>query len=476
MRDRVVVEIEAHVRRLAGRHRLDLVGREGISRQRQQALSLLGECLTDRQRFVLRAAALAGATEHPRIGLRIEVIQIVERAAGEEGIADIADRPLHAPLLVAPRHGHRAGIVMVVAGQSQQRRMEANDVAAAFKHGALEIVVERDTRATTPGGDGADMAAQEILHVGAEVEAQKYLARPRQHGDEPHQGPVGATYLQVTEVTPVDLHLFTGQGAQTQIRFRLRARPVMGDQVAKVIRASGVASILDHVVQAAGAQARELRQGLQDKRQVGIDCTGPANGAQVRQAGLCQDTGNAIAMHLQLGGNGANGPAFGVMVAQDLRFSFGGKGHACSCRGGFGESDGAGSLDARIPGGVDGRNDNAKALRSRISSLSVRPSVEQEAMSAGNPDASLSFAWRDIDAGARRGHDGRDACLDNAGRLHAVSCGEPATHILRCSNDGLDHSGRRSARRCGNRRTGSVFREGPLAVRANGQRTQTCAS
>src|SRR5262249_38068144 len=68
--------------------------------------------------------------------------------------------------------------------------MEADGIALPFQHGALEIVVEQDTRASIEGLERRDMAAQEVLHARIEEEAQEYLARPTQHHDEGHQWPV----------------------------------------------------------------------------------------------------------------------------------------------------------------------------------------------------------------------------------------------------------------------------------------------
>lgn len=195
----------------------------------------------------------------------------------------------------------------------------------------------------------------------AEVEAQEDLPRPGQDGDEPHQGPAGPTDLQVTEVSPVDLHLFARQGAQTQVGFRARAGSVTGDQVAEVIRTSGVTARLDHVVQARGAQARKLHQGLQDERQVRIDRRGTADRSQGRQSRLGEDTGDTVTMHVQLRGDGADAPAFGVVIALDLRFNLGGEGHAFSGRVGYGESDGAKSPGAPSPATDDGNDSTARA-------------------------------------------------------------------------------------------------------------------
>jgi hypothetical protein len=90
-----------------------------------------------------------------------------------------------------------------MAGQGQQGRVETDDRALALKDRTLQIVVERDPGHATPGREGGDMAAQEILHVGAEIEAQEDLPRPGQDGDEAHQRPTGLADFKVAEVPPV---------------------------------------------------------------------------------------------------------------------------------------------------------------------------------------------------------------------------------------------------------------------------------
>ena len=211
--DRVVVQVEAHVRGLARRHRAQLVGRKRCLGPREQALALGREGLGHRHRGVLGAAPRTGGALAPGLGLRVQVVQIGEGASGEEGLAHVADRALDAPLLVAARHRHRARLEAVVAGEREQGRVEADRVAATLEHRALQIVVEGDARHRAPALEGADMAAQEVLHARIEEEAQIDLARPRQHHDEGHQRTARAPDRQVPEVPPVDLGLLAGQGA-----------------------------------------------------------------------------------------------------------------------------------------------------------------------------------------------------------------------------------------------------------------------
>ena len=271
VRDRVIVQIKAHIGRLADRNGLDLMGRKGVVRQGQKTLALLGKGVTDRQRFIFRATALTGRSGGPGVRLDVEIIHILEATAGEEGIADVTDGTLDAPLLVSPGNRHRPWLKAIVTGQCQERRVEANDRTLAFQYRALQIVIQRDSRTAAPGSKGIDMAAQEVLHVGAEVKAQEDLARPGQDGDESHQGTPGVADVEVAEVSPVDLALFARQGAQAQVGLALRPGPMTGDQVPEVIWFAGITPILDHLIEPTGTQARELGQSFADERQVRIN-------------------------------------------------------------------------------------------------------------------------------------------------------------------------------------------------------------
>ncbi len=109
------------------------------------------------------------------------------------------------------------------------------------------------------------MAAQEILHVGAEVEAQEDLPRVGEDGNESHQRPAGLADFKMAKVSPIHLHLFTRQGTQPQEGFALGARSMASNQVAEVIWLAGVAACLDHHIEARGAQTGKLFEGLENK-------------------------------------------------------------------------------------------------------------------------------------------------------------------------------------------------------------------
>ncbi len=140
-----------------------------------------------------------------------------------------------------------------------------------------------------------------------------------------------------------------------------------------------------------------------------------------------------------MAGNGADGPAFGAVVAQNLRFSFRGEGHACSCEVGDGESDGAESLGAPTQVTSDGNDSNARAPKSPVPS--VLSEVEQERRVRWNPDASLLAVLLGSGAGVRRGRDGLAEWTDSGNQRHAQRCIVPDPHRRQCRSGGHDHSG-----------------------------------
>ena len=142
--DRVVVEIEAHIGRLADLDGDALEQRIGIVWQRQQARRLGREGCAHAQRGLLGTRPVGRRTRAPGCGLGIEIVEIGEAAGGEEAVAHIADSALDATLLVAARHRYRTRLEAIVRSECDQRRMEADGVALSLQHRALQVVVEQD--------------------------------------------------------------------------------------------------------------------------------------------------------------------------------------------------------------------------------------------------------------------------------------------------------------------------------------------
>jgi len=88
-------------------------------------------------------------------------------------------------------------------GEVEQGRVELDRAALPVQHGAAQIVVQNDPRDSVPCGEGAEVAAQEVLHAGVEEEAQKDVPREAEHHDEGHQRTPRPAYRHVTEVTPL---------------------------------------------------------------------------------------------------------------------------------------------------------------------------------------------------------------------------------------------------------------------------------
>jgi hypothetical protein len=77
----------------------------------------------------------------------------------------------------------------------------------------------------------------------------------------------------------------------------------------------------------AGRERRELVQGLEDERQVGIDLRASGRRTGCRQTGLGQHPRHGAMVHVQLAGDGPDAPFLDVIVAQDLRLELRQDGH-----------------------------------------------------------------------------------------------------------------------------------------------------
>ena len=173
VRNRIVIQVEARIGRLAHLHVQTFAHRILVLGQCQQAAAFALKCLAHGKAIILGPQAIGGLSITPGTRLGVQIIHVGEAACGEEVVADIADRPLDATLLVSTRHGHRARLEAVVRGEGQQFGIEADGVAHALEHGALKIVVEQDPSHSVPCAKGQHMAAQEAVHAGVQTEVQE---------------------------------------------------------------------------------------------------------------------------------------------------------------------------------------------------------------------------------------------------------------------------------------------------------------
>ena len=152
VRHRVVIEVESQWAtkgplRVPGRlgHRDLQALTQGIrgGGQLEQAGLFEGEGLAYGQRVVLGPGAVEGAAPAPGNGLRVEIVDIGELARGEEALADEVNMAFDPALLIAAADRHRARLEAVVGSEAEELRVEANRVAHAFEHDALEVVVQQ---------------------------------------------------------------------------------------------------------------------------------------------------------------------------------------------------------------------------------------------------------------------------------------------------------------------------------------------
>ena len=210
---RIIVEIEADIGRLADLDDDALYQRVWVVRQSQQLGRFLGEGVADADIALSRTSPIRRHAAAPSVSLSIEVIQINKFAGREEARADVLNRSLNPAFLVAARHCDRARFVAIMCGELEQRRVEVDDIALTFQHGAAQIVIEEDTGASIPGLKRRGVTTQEVLQAGAEEEPQEDLARIAQHHNEGHQRTAGTDNGHMAEVSPIDLGLLARKAA-----------------------------------------------------------------------------------------------------------------------------------------------------------------------------------------------------------------------------------------------------------------------
>ena len=163
------------------------------------------------------------------------------------------------------------------------------------------------------------MAAQEALHALIEIKTQEDLAAPAEHHHKCHQRSLCTADLNVMEVTPVDLCLFTRQGSESKIRFTRFARSQLRHMRAEMAGPTRVATLLRHCIQPRGRERGVLLQCLDDEGYVGINDRGCSCTLGLGHARLRQHTVDNRVMNAELGGNGMRAPELYKVIAKNLR-------------------------------------------------------------------------------------------------------------------------------------------------------------
>src|SRR5262245_35012832 len=112
-----------------------------MGREWEQSGSLFGEDFADRPRIIFGPGAAVPDGIAPFQRLPIEVLESGKAASGKEGIANIPDRTLDPPLLIAASGLARESGEMIVAAQVEESWMEPDRVAEAFQDNLFHVVV-----------------------------------------------------------------------------------------------------------------------------------------------------------------------------------------------------------------------------------------------------------------------------------------------------------------------------------------------
>src|SRR5688572_20878286 len=319
VRNRIVVEIEANVGRLADLNLETLVRGKRVVGQRQQDAALVVESLTHRAYAVLDPGALESCGGGPVRRLMIEVGQVGIRPGREERLAHVANGPLDATLFIAPSHIDGTWLESVASSQVKQLRIEANRVAVTLEHGTSEIVVQQDTRHAPELGERLDVTTHEEGHGRAEVEAKKEPPGVAEHHDERPEGAYRSTNLQLAEVRPIDLGLLARQSAQALERLGRLLRTKATHDASQVIGASWIAALLDHAEDAARGQLRVLLELLDDEGDERIDHRWARRDDLRIDARLSKHALYRGVMETQLASDRADRPLLSMVEAHDLR-------------------------------------------------------------------------------------------------------------------------------------------------------------
>ena len=196
--------------------------------------------------------------------------------------------------------------------------MKLDGRAAAVEHGAAQVVVDQVTGGASERLEGGDVPPQEALERLVEGEQRGQRARVAEDHDESGDGACALSDADLAERAPVDLRGLGRQGDHPTVDGVAGLGPQALHETAELNDRTGIAALADHLVDPRRAQARVLRQGVADERQVGVENAGPARTAP-ETARLALDRGaDRLMVEAELGRDGPDFPVLAVEQAPDL--------------------------------------------------------------------------------------------------------------------------------------------------------------
>ena len=207
---------------------------------------------------------------------------------------------------------------MVVAGELEQAGVKLHGGAAAVEHGAAQVVVDEVAGDAAERVEGVDVSAEEALEGLVEGEERGEGARVAEDHDESGDGARAVSDADLAEGAPVDLCLLGDQRDDAAVDGAAGLGPQAAHEAADLDDGTGVAALAHHLVDAGGAQAGVLGQGVADERQKRVEGAGPAH-AVADASRLVFDRGaDGLTVEAELDRDGPHLPVLAVVQAPDL--------------------------------------------------------------------------------------------------------------------------------------------------------------
>src|SRR5271166_337155 len=227
IRDAVEIATDAH-HALVGYAPFELEDRPvGCERQRLHRRLLLGEGLVD-DALRRRVQARIGNRVEPAPKLRVEIVEVAERAAEEEVLTDVAERPFDLAFGLRPVGPAGSRLEAVVPGQVDKAAIvDDQTVGILADHRRLHPIVEDLAWRPADRLDRGDVTAQDRLQVLMDDKASPDQARiAEHHGEQPdnarHSRLVHEHDLEAGEI---NLALLAGRSLEPYLEGRDGIRP-----------------------------------------------------------------------------------------------------------------------------------------------------------------------------------------------------------------------------------------------------------
>ena len=332
--------------------------------------------------------------------------------------------------------------------------MKLHGRAAAVEDGAPEVVVDEGAGDAAQRVEGLDVSAEEALEGLVEGEERGEGARVAEDHDETGDGAGAVSDADLAEGAPVDLRLLSDQRDDAAVDGAAGLGAQAAHETADLDDGARVAALSDHLVDAGGAQAGVLGQGVADEREIRVEGAGAAYAAGDTSRLVLDGGADRLTVEAELDRDGPHLPVLAVVQAPDLG-ALRGRDHRSSFssgrRGAPGRPSATGSTDRRprIAWAQAPKPEHRQGRR-------VWPTAEVR----GKSDPSRGADGRDRRAAGRGGRGALRGSADGEPGLLAPNGDDRASGTTPCSRRGRGRRRRRwrRAARNGDRCAGGAGR------------------